>query len=230
MFLGGWLSPFPGLQDLAFDRMVLRSGGPLVHRQAGLLHVPLPVAARDVSALPLRPDHETRMEGLHSVDNRVDRGGGRLRFMAGLPPWFDGPREVDMSKVRHYSEELSAHRAAEGAAPHAPVYGEREVHRSSTRSRRPPSRRVSAGSTRCAATRTGRSAASRASSARRCARRSPSPSIRSSAPTEHAAPRDTTSICSSASSAASVKSRAPSIPSWRRGYTNITSRNAARTS
>ena len=76
MFLGGWLSPFPGLADRGLGRLALRPRSPLVRRQARLLHVPVPVAACNLSALPLRPDHEAGMEGVHSHDDRLDRGGG----------------------------------------------------------------------------------------------------------------------------------------------------------
>ena len=64
----------PGAAGRALGRVVLRARGALVRRQARLLHVPVPVAARDLPALPLRPDHAARLEGLHPADHRLDRG------------------------------------------------------------------------------------------------------------------------------------------------------------
>ena len=66
----------PRPRGSGLDRLDLRPRGPLVRRQARLLHVPLPVAARDLSPVPLRPDHAARVEGLHPADDRLDRGGG----------------------------------------------------------------------------------------------------------------------------------------------------------
>ena len=55
MFLGGWLSPLPFLPD----------GFPWLAGQDRLRAVPVPVVPRDVSALPLRPDHAAGLEGVH---------------------------------------------------------------------------------------------------------------------------------------------------------------------
>ena len=66
--------PVPGAGGRALGRMVLRPRGTLVRRQARLLHVPVPVAARDLSPLSLRSGHEARMEGLHPAGHRLDCG------------------------------------------------------------------------------------------------------------------------------------------------------------
>ena len=42
----------------------------------GIFWILFPVVPGDISALPLRPDHAARLEGVHSRHHRVDRGGG----------------------------------------------------------------------------------------------------------------------------------------------------------
>jgi NADH:ubiquinone oxidoreductase subunit H len=61
MFLGGWLSPFPGFLGLPG-----RPGIWLAPAQGAVLRVLLPVVPRHLPALPLRPDHAAGLEGLHS--------------------------------------------------------------------------------------------------------------------------------------------------------------------
>ena len=78
-------------------------------------------------------------------------------------------------------------------------------HASTIRRRRRRSRRVFAGCMRCAVIPMARSAASRASCARRVPGAVQSPSTRRRARTAPAAPRATTSICSSASTADSAR-------------------------
>ena len=65
MFLGGWLSPFPVLNDgpLAW---LLGDGLPWLLAQDVRDAVHLPVDTRDVPALSLRPDHAAGLEGVHS--------------------------------------------------------------------------------------------------------------------------------------------------------------------
>ncbi len=78
-FFGGWLSPFEGwtfLPDAA-----ARAGLHLAVPQDLVLPVLLPVVPRHVPALPLRPDHAARLEGVHSGDARVDHGGRRSQVV-----------------------------------------------------------------------------------------------------------------------------------------------------
>src|SRR3989344_4938404 len=80
-----------------------------------------------------------------------------------------------------------------------------------------------------AAIQTARNAALPASCARRCARRWRSRSNRRCAPTARAAPRVTTSTCSSAFTAGSARNPAPWTPSSRPGFSSFISRTAANT-
>ena len=80
-FVGGWLSPFDGFIDLRMPRSPVPVLGwcarrrlPLAVPQALLLPVPVPLVPRHVPALPLRPDHASRLEGPDSGDHRLDRG------------------------------------------------------------------------------------------------------------------------------------------------------------
>ena len=73
-FLGGWLSPFEGypiLGDIAGSAPGLDGSS-----QDLLFPVLFPVVPRDVSALPLRPDHAPGLEGLHPRDAGLDHGRG----------------------------------------------------------------------------------------------------------------------------------------------------------
>ena len=47
----------------------------------------LPVVPRDVPALPLRPDHAARLEGVHPDDARLDRRPRRVDADAAVDPW-----------------------------------------------------------------------------------------------------------------------------------------------
>ena len=71
-FFGGWLSPFEGYPLPALAGRRRASTGWLL--QDLVLPVLLPVVPRHVPALPLRPDHAARLEGVHSGDAGVDRG------------------------------------------------------------------------------------------------------------------------------------------------------------
>ena len=75
-FFGGWLSPFEGY-PLVAGTFLAAPGPALAGAQDRLLPVLLPVVPRDVPALPLRPDHAARLEGLHPGDAglAVRRGG-----------------------------------------------------------------------------------------------------------------------------------------------------------
>ena len=55
----------------------------VVRRQDRAGAVLLPVAARDLPALPLRPDHAPGLEGVHPRHDRVDRGGRLRRVVRG---------------------------------------------------------------------------------------------------------------------------------------------------
>ncbi len=89
-FLGGWLSPFEGYPVRRRHRVARGARPALVRPQDLLLPVLLPVVPRDVPAVPLRPDHAARLEGVHPghAGLAVRRGGdvdlqdrsvGRLR-------------------------------------------------------------------------------------------------------------------------------------------------------
>ena len=75
-FFGGWLSPFEGWPFRA-GSWLRRAGLHLAVPEDLVLPVLLPVVPRHVPALPLRPDHAARLEGLHPGDARVDHGGRR---------------------------------------------------------------------------------------------------------------------------------------------------------
>ena len=70
LFLGGWLPPFEFL--VLHSRLDLAGHQDLRRRH----HVPL--GPRHVPALPLRPDHASGLEDLHSGDAGVAGRGGRL--------------------------------------------------------------------------------------------------------------------------------------------------------
>ena len=74
MFLGGWLSPFPILNDAAIFGFHPFGDGIVVARAQDVVRaVHLPVGPRDVPALSLRPDHAARLEGVHSGHAGLDR-------------------------------------------------------------------------------------------------------------------------------------------------------------
>ena len=83
-FFGGWLSPLDGYLEperSAASRTSVRCSAalhrrrlPLAVRQAVLLPVPVPLVPRHVPALPLRPDHASRLEDPDSDHHRLDRG------------------------------------------------------------------------------------------------------------------------------------------------------------
>ncbi len=79
LFFGGWLSPldFAFLRDAPGRGPARGARHPLARREDRVLHVPLPLGARLVPALPLRPGHAPGLEGVHSGDPRVDRGDRR---------------------------------------------------------------------------------------------------------------------------------------------------------
>ena len=61
LFLGGWL------RAVRHRAVHLDPGPDLVHPEDLLLPVRLPLGARDVPALPLRPAHAARLEGVPAV-------------------------------------------------------------------------------------------------------------------------------------------------------------------
>ena len=82
-FFGGWLSPFDGFVEPDIRRIAhpgsAGSAGrrrrlPLAVRQTILLPVLFPLVPRHVPALPLRPDHASRLEDPDSNHHRLDRG------------------------------------------------------------------------------------------------------------------------------------------------------------
>ena len=75
MFLGGWLSPLPLLNDIGIAGLHPFGDGFcwLAVRQDLRVAVHLPLDPRDVPALPLRPDHAARLEGVHSGHAGLDR-------------------------------------------------------------------------------------------------------------------------------------------------------------
>ena len=80
-FFGGWLSPLDGYlpadvrrSAIPCWRRLLGDGFHWLFAQAVLLPVPVPLVPRHVPALPLRPDHASRLEGPDSSDHRLDRG------------------------------------------------------------------------------------------------------------------------------------------------------------
>ena len=85
-FFGGWLSPFEGYPCLGRHRLAGGAGAALVRAQDRVLPVLLPVVPRDVPALPLRPDHASRLEGVHSRDAGVARVEAALWYQR-IGPW-----------------------------------------------------------------------------------------------------------------------------------------------
>ncbi len=74
MFLGGWLSPWPGLNDRRdFRPASVRRRVAVAVREDLRGAVRLPLDTGHVAALPLRPDHAAWLEGLHPRDARLDR-------------------------------------------------------------------------------------------------------------------------------------------------------------
>ena len=67
MFLGGWLAPWPLLNDVRASAASRRSATACSGSALKMCVRPadLPVDPRDVPALPLRPDHAARLEGVH---------------------------------------------------------------------------------------------------------------------------------------------------------------------
>ena len=90
-FFGGWLSPFDGYSPLPRSGSALarRAELPLAVPQALLLPVLFPLVPRHVPALPLRPDHASRLEDPDSGDHRLDRGRRRDGVLQGrtLEQW-----------------------------------------------------------------------------------------------------------------------------------------------
>ena len=89
-FFGGWLSPFEGFPVLGDIALLAAPGLHWFVLKIVLLPVLLPVVPRDVPALPLRPDHAARLEGVHPRHAGLalrrggdvglqDRAVGRLR-------------------------------------------------------------------------------------------------------------------------------------------------------
>ena len=80
-FFGGWLSPVDGLPGLPTPGSRQPSFFWLALK-IGVLPVRVPLAARDLPALPLRPDHASRLEGAHPGDPGVDRASkGVLAYL-----------------------------------------------------------------------------------------------------------------------------------------------------
>ena len=78
LFFGGWLSPVQGYRP---GRLVDRPVRFLLAVLQDLrLPVCVPVGARDLSALPLRPDHASRLEGADPDHVDLDRGRRRARL------------------------------------------------------------------------------------------------------------------------------------------------------
>ena len=65
-FLGGWLSPFEGYPVVGDIALLAAPGLHWLVLKIGVLPVLLPVVPGHVPALPLRPDHAARLEGVHS--------------------------------------------------------------------------------------------------------------------------------------------------------------------
>ncbi len=136
--------------------------------------VHLSVAARDLPALSLRSDHAPGLEGADSGHT-------------GLADWSRASWSISRS-VRgrgicnaghsQFPQDLPAVGAAAGSVGDIEGAVRAQGHASTIRRRRRRRATASAACMRCAAIPTARSAASPASCARRCARRSPSPSSR----------------------------------------------------
>ncbi len=77
-FFGGWLSPFDGLAAGLLDPRP--AGVFLVRIEDARTDVHVPVAARHLSALSLRPDHALGLEGIDSRNLGMARGGGHPRL------------------------------------------------------------------------------------------------------------------------------------------------------
>ena len=83
LFAGGWLSPFEGIPLLG-DTFLGEGSIFWFLAQDRLLHVPVPVVARDLSALPLRPDHASGLESVRADNDRLGAGRrGDLRIWPG---------------------------------------------------------------------------------------------------------------------------------------------------
>ena len=154
---------------------------------------PVPLGARDVPALPLRPDHAPRLEDLHPGHAGL---AGRRRPRGSSRPGTSGNSEAGAMAQRHRSRtscraSCSASCSRACGSPAGTSWRARS--RCSSRRRRRRYRRAFAACMRCAATRTARSAASPASCARRSARRWRSRSRATCATTARAGRRATTS-------------------------------------
>jgi NADH-quinone oxidoreductase chain I len=77
LFLGGWLSPVGFLPD-GFHWLAVEDR---VHP------APVPVGAGDLPALPLRPHHASRLEGVHPGHPRLAVRGDRAGCMSPLSIW-----------------------------------------------------------------------------------------------------------------------------------------------
>jgi NADH-quinone oxidoreductase subunit H len=214
-FFGGWLSPFSSFSTEAARSSMPIAGPvlglhhqrrlPLAVPQAVLFPVPVPVVPRHVPALPLRPDHASRLEDPDSDHHRLDRGRRRVRVPQGRP--LEGGLTMrSILKTFTLSELLGGLRVTwrKLFTPKSP---------STTRKRRRRSRRASAACTRCAAIPNGEE---RCIACKLCEAVCPALAItidRTWPTMARAAPRVTTSIFSSASTVASARKPARWMPS-----------------
>ena len=129
MFLGGWLSLWPGLNQQTLPAWLPIVGGtaPLGDGMLWLFSkmcrhpVLLPVDPGDLPTLSLRPDHAARMESVHSGDARVDRVSRRDDADAlGRPVPLTATRCSDVA--REFPEYLAAGRALARPHAHGPAY------------------------------------------------------------------------------------------------------------
>ena len=132
MFLGGWLSPWPLLNDVSiFGFHPFGDGLPWLLGEDVRGAVRLPVDPGDVAALPVRPDHAARLEGLHSGDARLDRVPRRDDADAvGRPVPLKEDPDDDRAR-QELLQHLAAARARAGAdadrAPHVRAQDHRAV-------------------------------------------------------------------------------------------------------